>query len=208
MKTHQQFLGKLVLSPKRIEAKANIPHDKYFKKIVIFFFSFCILLSICYSQTPSSNQIEELGSKLSVMNASANPTINIEAKSLESLVYDLKSTMYLKSGQFTDTAATHPIRVNTDAQSFSLLQYPTLLYNNVELICIKIMTPEDLQKVLSVSDLSWFNKLKYICFLADFKICSEQTTHVVDCEKNKIANMIQGTLNPGLEVIYVSGNIE
>lgn len=164
---------------------------------------FCVLalffvapLSKVYGQ-----QVLELNGTLSSMKASSDASQKTEADNLKSLVYDLKPALYFQNGQLTQAEKQVPVKIITDVASIHLLSDSNNLYNQVELICIKVENTSDLNFVLNVPDLASFKKLRYIFFLCTFEACPGDPESG-SCIPDKISKMIQGSDNSGFTIYY------
>lgn len=163
-----------------------------------------LLSTLCMlflSASSFGQEINELGTKLSAMDKSADAYIRNEAVYLKSLVSDLQPTLYLQNGKFKQTELQISKRINTDVSSLQLLNLQNPIYENAEIICIKIENENDLLATLNLSDLSGFKSLKYVYFLCTFNVCQGQYSPS-ECEVEKIAQIIKRNENPGYLVFY------
>lgn len=157
-----------------------------------------ILTFFTISNTGFGQQVLDIDSKITAMRESSDEAIKVQADKLAALAFDLNPSLYYQNGKLLPTEEISPIRVNTDVASISLMKGHNSLYKNVEIICIKLQKPEDLQLELNLSDLSGFTSLKYIYFMCTFNLCNAQPA----CERGKIADIIKdGTVN-GLSIVY------
>ncbi len=168
---------------------------------IISLISFCSFSMGMIAQNPAVNNIQGLDSKLISMRQSAEASIQKEAENLSSLVNDLKPTLYYRNYQVIQSDDGIPVRINADAESLQLLAGSNPLFSQVQLLCIKIEKPEDIQSVLDLSDMTGFLNLKYIYFLCTYQLCADQPGDSL-CEKQKIAAMLQGNETAGLNILY------
>jgi len=169
-------------------------------KTVQFFKGLVFALSLVLIVLSSNGQqIQELNKKLAIMKASPDPSIRAEGVHLDSLVYNIQPTLYFENGQLVVVPTETPISVNTDVASLNMVLNAS--YNQVEIICIKIQSLQDLQMYLTLSILSGYSDLRYVYFLCTFDICPGQIAKDT-CELEKIANMVNVGGNTIISVIY------
>jgi hypothetical protein len=148
-----------------------------------------------------AQQVEELDAKLSAMRSSSESDEKVEAGRLQSLVRDLKTTIYLQGGQLTQEGEGHPDRIICDASSLNLLGDKNPLYAHVELVCIKLESQSDLNIFLNIPDSSVFKKLKYFYFLCTFEACDGDKVNG-NCFAGKISKMIPVSESSDFKYIY------
>jgi hypothetical protein len=134
---------------------------------------------------------KELGTTLSSMKASSDASIQSQAAHIESLIYYLQPKLYINNGVEKKYGEVSPVSVESDAQSVSNLNEVNSLFSQVELITIKLNSPEDLNFVLDISTLHSFVNLKYIQFLCNFN-CAPSLINKLFLQKN----------NSGVTVYY------
>lgn len=149
----------------------------------------------CFAQEPV--QLEEA---LANMNQSTENRAKSNIHSLQSLSKEIVPTIYIKNNEISLTnKQSLPVRIITDAASLNRLYTNNKSYSSVELICIQINTPEELQVLVNISALQGFDQLKYIYFLCTFDVCNEN--EAVSCEKEKIKKLFSATNSP-IKIIY------
>ena len=160
----------------------------------------CIIFFLVLgSITTKGQQIQELNNKLAGMKASADPSVRAEGVHLENLVFDLQSTLYFEHGQLASVPVENAVMLNTDVSSFDMVLKSS--YNKVEILFIKIESPQDLQLHLNLSSLKGYQNLKYIYFLCTFDLCPGQNPEGT-CVMEKIAKMVNVGRNPIINVTY------
>jgi len=138
-----------------------------------------------------------LDETIASMLSSSDPEVVAEGQHLQSLVYDLHPTIYVRNGNLTLPAGNIPECIDSDASSVWTLYEDNPQFNQVELITIRIEQESDLATVLNLDGLQAFTNLKYVYFMCTFEICSSP-----GCEATMISQMVQGTGNPDLLILY------
>ena len=133
------------------------------------------------------------------MKSSPNPKIRIEGLHLESLVYDLQPTLYFENGQIIKKSGDPQVKVNTDV--VSMAQVGGGQSSNVEIICIRVQSLQELQMQLNLLTLSGYSNLKYVYFLCSFDLCPGGPAGS-SCETEKISRMVVPTENSGIQIVY------
>jgi hypothetical protein len=136
-----------------------------------------ILLLLVSSAGLHAQDIVLLDSFLEEMKASQDTALSNNAIHLESLLTGLQSTVYVGSS-IKAGDETPPVCANVRAGSVSMLTQTNQLFNEVELIVIKLRTPQDLNFKLDPSKLTSFVKLKYVVFLCEFECSLEETQNL------------------------------
>jgi hypothetical protein len=173
---------------------------------IFIFFLFSAISYSGFSQRHTTDKIHGLNARLSEMRQSSDPSVADEAENLNSLVNDLKPTLYYKEKAASQPEDGIPVRLYSDVSSLQLLTGSNPLFSQVRLLCIKVEKPEDLQSVLDLSGLNGISKLKYVYFLCTFSVCADQQGDG-SCEKEKIASMMSGAEPEGVDILY-SVNID
>jgi hypothetical protein len=116
----------------------------------------------------NADDAKEFKNAVNTMRASSDAIIQAKAVHIESLVYNLQPKIYIKGGIEKTFEETAPICAEVDAQSVSKLKEADPLFSQVEMITIKINSPEELNFVLDFQTLQSFGMLKYVNFLCSF----------------------------------------
>lgn len=161
---------------------------------VLAFFSAGIFSAVC------AQQVNELDICLGTMRSASESHKRAEADRLQSLIRDIKTTLYLQNGQLTQEGQSTPDRIITDAVSVSLLDDHNPLYAHVELICIKLENAADMPRSLKALDMEAFKKLKYIYFLCTFEACPGDL--VGGCLADKISGMTTAFESSAIKILY------
>lgn len=150
-----------------------------------------------------SQQVLQLDETIAQMLASGNPELVEQGNNLQSLVYDLHSTVYARSGQLTNPLGGIPLVCDSDVASLWQLYEPNYLFNQVELLIVKIQQPGDLSSFLNLTNLEGFSNLKYLLFVCKFYPCQNPDPA---CEISLISQMISGS-NESIEMILYQVSI-
>ena len=142
----------------------------------------------------SAQEVKELNGSLSGNNAETNK--------LRSLVNDLQPTLYFQQNEQVGNNVEAPLLIDSDAASVDQFYVKNPEYNSVELIRIRINSPEQMNLFLDISKLDSFINLKYIYFLCAFDLCEEQSAKSA-CEIWKISKMINQGTNTGIRFYYL-----
>jgi len=127
-----------------------------------------MLLFILFSASLYSQNIRELESFLEQAKVSADPVLVSNAIHIESLIKDLQPTVYISNASI-ESISKQPICAEVDAGSTNQLLIENTLFNQVEIIIVKLNTPEDLNFIIDLSRLSGFTNLKDVLFLCEFE---------------------------------------
>ena len=155
-----------------------------------------LLLALCISLLTlkvSAQEVRELNSVLSGNNNEANR--------LRSLVNDIQPTLSFQQNEVIGDKAGAPVLIDADVASVNQLYLNNPKFNSVEIIRIRINSPEDLNLVVDMSRLESFTNLKYLYFLCAFDICEEQSSKSA-CEIGKIIKMISSGGNSKIKFFY------
>ncbi|MEI6749688.1 MAG: hypothetical protein ACOYMF_15150 [Bacteroidales bacterium] len=139
----------------------------------------------------SAQELKEMGKTLAAMKSSPDSTVVREAMHLENLVYELNPYVIIREGIFSTYADAPFVCVDIDAQSVNKLKEPNILFDQAELLTVRINTQNDLNILLDLASLNGFSKLKYINFL-----CS------IDCTREHVSKLIKMS-KTGINVLYL-----
>jgi len=145
------------------------------KRIAITLFLLATTLAV------SAQEVKELNSVLS----GNSP----EYTALGSLVNDVQPTLYLQQGKIIGDKVEKPVFTDADVASLDQLYINEAVFNQVQIIRIRVNNPEELEAVIDISKLVSFENLKYIYFLCTFDMCEGQSLKS-ECETGKILKMI------------------
>lgn len=138
-----------------------------------------LLLFIVSANFHSFGQtVYELNSKLSEMLGSGDTTIINEAAHIRSLITDLQPTVYVDDVVKANNESI-PVRADVQAGAVDKLKIHNPLFEQVELITIRINSPADLATVLDLSLIQGFTNLKYVRVLCSFECAAEQISPIV-----------------------------
>jgi len=144
------------------EPGASIPALSLLLKTLIMVF-----LIVLTSVSLNAQGIIELKSYLEKTKTSPDPVLVSNAKHLESLVTELQPTVYLSNSIVTGNTNKAKC-AEVKASAIDQLSSDNSLFNDIELITIRLESPADMGFVLDLSKLNRFTKLKYIYFLCEF----------------------------------------
>ncbi len=120
----------------------------------------------------------EYNSMLTQMTESGDSALVQEAAYIKSLVTDKQPTVYIND-VVKASGSSAPLRADVKAGSVSKLSIENTLFQQVELITLRIDSPEDLSTVLDLSLIQGFTNLKYIRILCSFECSAEQLSTIV-----------------------------
>jgi hypothetical protein len=122
------------------------------------------------------------------LSQAANNKSSINLKSSQStsnplqvLAYDLVSTVIIENGEIKVFGEQPPIKAEIFYNSFQAIATTNTLFNEVELLVIKLDSEDQLNSSLDFSKIMGFNNLKYVYFLCPF-----------NCSKSKIESVTKG----------------
>ena len=128
---------------------------------------FIILFIVLTSSGLRAQVVMELNSFIEQLKASADPVLVANLNHLESLIKDVQPTVYV-CNTITAKGEIQPVCANVKAGSINQMIVENPLFNQVELITIRLQSPDDLNFVLDLPKLTGFTNLKYVYFLCEF----------------------------------------
>jgi hypothetical protein len=176
-----------------LKLKRNLIHSKslVISRINFILTSLLICFTIFSGVEASGQDIKEMRNFLAAMKASDNAVSNSQATELESLVFNLHSSVIIQEGKVSTFSEAPFICVEVDAKSMAKLYEADLLFSHAELLTIRIDNPDDLKMSLDIANLKGFSGLKYINFL-----CS------INCTAEQVSNLIKSS-DSGIIVFYL-----
>jgi hypothetical protein len=153
-----------------------------FNKILLV----CLLLLGSFSAGAQS--VTELTGFLTGQKSSDDPAVVSAAEHLETLLNESKPTVFV-SAEITTMDETPPVRAHVKATAVGKLSLENPLFNEVELITIRLKKSTDMNFVLDLLRVTGFPLLKYVYFLCEFPASPD------DLNKLFIAK-------PGITVLY------
>jgi hypothetical protein len=173
MKKHTS-MKKLIFNINTSRKSALIDHEvNFIKKGAILLLFVVITCLYSFGQTPV-----ELNTTLTQMTESGDNVLVEEAAGIKSLVNDLRPTVYV-GDVVKASGESAPVRADVKAGSISKLSIENSLFEQVELITIRINSPADLSSVLDLSAIQGFTSLKYVRLLCSFECKAEQLGAIV-----------------------------
>jgi hypothetical protein len=157
------------------------------RRLLLAFCIFLIALKV------SAQEVGELNNALSGNDSEVNR--------LRSLVNDIQPTLIFQQNEVIGDKVEAPVLIDADVASVNQLYINNPKFNRVEIVRIRINSPEDLNLVLDISKLESFTNLKYIYFLCAFDICEGQPLKS-NCEIGKILKMITSGGNSKIKFFY------
>lgn len=111
---------------------------------------------------------------------------------LKSLVFDVLPTIYVENGSIKNFGNGPAVRLETDSKSFASLYQENPIFDQVQIITIKLNNPDDMKVVpLNLQSLTGFTHLKYILFLCN-----------MNCNPSSINKMFKTASQDGFEIFY------
>ena len=130
------------------------------------FIMFLIIIFLSFKLNAQDSK--ELGKTINLLLSSSSASDNDLANHLKSLVYNLQTTVFLENGNIKTLDDKSPVCADVDAQSISLLSETNSLFENVELITIRLKSSQDISNIIKLASLKSFHKLRFIVFLCSF----------------------------------------
>ena len=127
-----------------------------------------MLIIILLSINLNAQNSKELRKTIDLLKSSSSVADNALANHLKSLFYDLQTTVFLENGKIKTLDDKTPVFADVDAQSISLLSEINPLFENVELITIRLKSSQDISNTIKLASLKSFQKLRSIVFLCSF----------------------------------------
>jgi hypothetical protein len=164
----------------------------FFSEVNILFHTGIIVITIFLfsAKNLSAQNIKEYSALINTISNTRQSGSN-ESERLRSLVYDLKSKIYITNEESKTYGNGTPECVNIDANSIGLLYENNPLFSQVEIITITLNNPNELNFSLDLSKLQSFANIKYIQFLCSF-----------ECDPTLISKLYQETSKTGTIVFY------
>ena len=175
-----------------VHQKENSTFSQFSRWLVL------VLLVLGFGLTGQAQQIHELKSYMNEMRSSADPALAAEGARLKSLVSDLHPTEYLNWGQQKKASGGDPVVVRFDAKSVNRLYGNNPAYQNVELLKVKVGSPDELKSAIDLSRLPSGGSLKYLIIVFTYDVCGGGTDK---CLSGKVRDMVTGAESP-VVVLY------
>lgn len=169
-------MKRLIFCPKPLTYRASSMMRNFMlltlqRLLLILFLVFIGLYT--YGQT-----VLELNSELTEMKASVDTIIAGEAAHIKSLVTDLYPTVYI-GDVVKASGESLPVRADVKAGAVSKLSIENSLFEQVELITIRINSSADFTTVVDLSTIQGFTNLKYVILLCSLECTAEQLGAIV-----------------------------
>lgn len=149
-----------------------------------------LILFVVITCLPSFGQTPvELSSMLTQMTESGDTVLVEEATQIRSMVTDLHPTVYV-GDVIKASGESSPVRADVKAGAVSKLGVENSLFEQVELITIRINSHADLSAALDLSAIQGFTNLKYVRILCSF-----------DCTAEQLGSIVTGNTS-GIKVFY------
>jgi len=173
MKTHTS-MKKLIFSINTSRKSALIGHEVNFIMKGAILLLFIVITSLnSFGQVPV-----ELNSMLTQMTASGDTVLIDEAADIKSLVTEMRPTVYV-GDVVKASGESFPVRADVKAEAVSKLGFENVLFEQVELITLRINSQADLSVTLDLSAIQGFTNLKYVRILCSFECTAEQLGAIV-----------------------------
>lgn len=165
----------------------------------LFIISIFLILMSTLGATGYAQSVTELDEAIQTMQASGDPSVVQRGNQLQSLVYDLHPTLFLREGNFSNPLGGVPVCLNTDITSLWKLYETNPQLNQVELLIVMMEEPSALSATLNVGSFESFSSLSYIVFMSKFQVCIPPDS---GCEAQAISQMITGGEGSGFQLFY------
>jgi len=150
-----------------------------------------------YQVTVEKKAIRNLDKAITSMKSSPDPDVIAEGFHLQSLAYDLHPTVYIQNGELKNPSGKTPKCIEIDAFSVSKLYEDNSQFGQVELVEVRLRQASELETIINAVNFQNLPDLKYLVIHCSFEICSSP-----GCEAPIISQMVQGTENSGLIILY------
>ena len=157
-----------------------------------------VLLVLGFSLAGQAQQIYELNSYIDQSLSSDDTEMVAAGTRLKSLVSDLHPIEYLNWGQQKKASGGNPVVVRFDAKSVNRLYGNNPAYQNVELLKIKVGSPDELKSAIDLSRLPSGGSLKFLIIVFTYDVCGGGTD---ECLSGKVRDMVTGAESP-VVVLY------
>lgn len=158
-----------------------------------------LLLLMSFSMGVNAQKIEEYHTFLSQMKSSDDTTLVAEGDHLKSLVTELYTITYLNLDQPKKYGEGDPVVVSFDARSVNMLYDNNNTFTKVEMLKLKISTPQELKQTIDMDRLVNFEHLKYLLIVFEYDTCGEKSTV---CLPSWVDEIVDGDLS-SLTVLYM-----
>jgi hypothetical protein len=155
-----------------------------FNAVLKFFLM--VIFIVFTSATLPAQVIAELKSYLGQAKASDNSEVIAQGLKLQSLIYDLQPSVTIQDNVLSTYSRAPFVCVDTDLSSVTKLTESNPLFNQAELLTIRINNQNELNAVPDISKLQGFTNLKYVYFLCTFECTAAQINKVIKVTDTKI----------------------
>lgn len=157
-------------------------------------FLVCLLFSLMgtiQGQNPITidQQIQNAEIKLAELKSSNEPGVKAQGNQLEQLIQGSNPTLLIYNGEFFSFGGDKPVILDVHPKSLDFVYTDRPDYKNIQLIRIKLESPSDLSIILELDQLSHFQNLAFVYFLATFELCPENPEDT-QCQSGIINKLI------------------
>ncbi|MBJ7882744.1 hypothetical protein [Gelidibacter salicanalis] len=148
-------------------------------KIKTKFLSIIMLMGLfsgaCFSQGNAIHNVTDRDQRFAPGDIVANRSATATQEIPTDLLYDLKSTIYVKNNGISKVTGAAPLVLQfKDTKSFNVASKSNALFNKVEMIKIDIASTTTLNTPFNLSSTQGFNNLKYIYLNCEFPVTEDQ----------------------------------
>jgi hypothetical protein len=179
-------MDKIILKKKEAGYGSSLVLSSSINRLLGMVFFLCISASGLMGQS-----VTELGAQLNSMKQSSETTVREQAVRFEELIHQSYSTIYFGSEGPKTSKETVPVCADANMGEVDQLYLENPLYNQVELITIRIKSAAQLSNTIDLGKLQSFSSLKFIRVLCEF-----------DCSAPQVKSLLSG-INNNVTVCYV-----
>jgi hypothetical protein len=150
-----------------------------------------LALIILYSLNISAQGVQELSQALAPMKTSSSATDQYNYARITSLVSGINPTVYINNSIIKTSSDASPVCADVDLNSLSGLVASNTLFNQVEMLKIRLDNDNLSQNILNLNNLPSFTNLKYVLFICSY-----------DCDLRTIYSLYQPAAQGGISVFY------
>lgn len=160
------------------------------KSQIILTLSAFVLL-IFYSLNISAQGVQELNQHLTLLKTSSVLADQTSYTQITNLVSGINPTVYINNGVIKTSSDLPPVCADVDINSLPSLSAANSLFNQVELLKIRLDSDNSPQEILNLNNLPGFTNLKYVLFICSY-----------NCDLRTIYSLYQPSAQGWIYVFY------